>query len=197
MKPKFTKQNPLLPAIVQDAQTLEVLMLGYMNASSYRKTVRTGRVTFYSRSRKRLWTKGETSGNSLRLVSIHVDCDGDSILVGVIPAGPTCHTGKRSCFHTEWNQNFLFQLERIVSERWTAGDRSSYVRRLRKRGIGKTAQKVIEEAGECALAFVDRNRKGRIAESADLVFHLVVLLQHGGLTLDDVARELRKRHRPR
>lgn len=195
MKPKFTKRNPLLPAIVQDAQTLEVLMVGYMNEKAYRKTLRTHRVTFFSRSRQRLWTKGETSGHELTLVSIHSDCDRDAILVKAIPSGPTCHKGRRSCFETEWNQNFLFQLERFIAQRWKTQETSSYVRRLRKRGPAKSAQKVIEEAGESALAFIHANRKEKIAETADLLFHLLVLLKHGDIALSEVAWELKKRHK--
>jgi len=194
MKPQFTKSTPLLPAIIQDARTLEILMVGYMNKAAFARTRKIKRVTLFSRSKNRLWTKGETSGNRLSLVSIHLDCDGDAILVKAIPAGPTCHKGTRSCFDTEWNQNFLFDLESIIDSRWRRHDTDSYVHRLRKSGIHKTAQKVIEEAGEAALAAVNGTRSDVISEMADLIFHTFVALKHRGLTVSDIARELETRH---
>lgn len=196
MKPRFTKTNSLLPVLIQDAQTMEVLMLGYMNKAAYAKTKQTGRVTFFSRSKNRLWTKGEASGHELRVVSIHTDCDSDAILIKTKPAGPTCHTGTRSCFDTDWNQNFLFQLERIIDERWKSNDSESYVYRLRHKGVARAAQKVIEEAGEAALAAVAGSRSQLTEESADLVFHIFGMLKHRDIPLRAVAKELEKRHRP-
>src|SRR5690606_38976101 len=144
----FAKGDGLVPVIVQDSQTLEVLMLGYMNEVAWEITQTKGQVTFYSRSKNRLWTKGEESGNFLNVVSTHIDCDQDTILIKASPVGPTCHTGSRSCFDTSYNQNFLFELERVVNQRYDNPSESSYVNRLRQRGINKIAQKVGEEGVE-------------------------------------------------
>jgi len=195
MKIDFEKQNGLVPAVVQDAQTLEVLMLGYMDQEAWEKTRAEGRVTFYSRSKGRLWTKGEESGNFLRVVSTHVDCDRDTILVRASPEGPTCHTGARSCFGTEHNQNFLFELERIVRRRYDFPSGESYVNRLRGKGLNKIAQKVGEEAVETVIAALAETDRDFVNEASDLLFHLIVLLREKGLGLEAIARNLKERHR--
>jgi len=163
----FAKGDGLIPVIVQDEQTLEVLMLGYMNQEAWEKTQAEGRVTFYSRSKERLWTKGEESGHFLNVVSTHIDCDQDTILIKVQPAGPTCHTGSRSCFNTDFNQNFLMQLERIVHQRYDEASEESYVHRLRTRGINKIAQKVGEEAVETVIAALAETDTEFINETSD------------------------------
>ncbi|MEJ5054914.1 bifunctional phosphoribosyl-AMP cyclohydrolase/phosphoribosyl-ATP diphosphatase HisIE [Sphingobacterium sp. MYb382] len=190
----FAKGDGLVPVIVQDEQTLEVLMLGYMNQEAWEKTQAEGRVTFYSRSKERLWTKGEESGHFLNVVSTHIDCDKDTILIKVQPAGPTCHTGSRSCFNTEFNQNFLLQLERIVHQRYDEPSEESYVNRLRTRGINKIAQKVGEEAVETVIAALAETETDFINESSDLLFHLIVLLREKGLDLKTIAKNLEGRH---
>jgi len=190
----FEKQNGLIPVIVQDAQTLEVLMLGYMNQEAWEKTRAEGRVTFYSRSKNRLWTKGEESGNFLQVVSTHIDCDQDTILIRANPEGPTCHTGARSCFGTEYNQNFLLELERIVRRRYDFPSGESYVNRLRGKGLNKIAQKVGEEAVETVIAALAETERDFINEASDLVFHLTVLLREKGIDLKTIARNLEERH---
>lgn len=190
----FAKGDGLIPVVVQDEQTLEVLMLGYMNQEAWEKTQAEGLVTFYSRSKERLWTKGEESGHVLHVVSTHIDCDKDTILIKVQPAGPTCHTGSRSCFNTEFNQNFLLQLERIVHQRYDEPSEESYVNRLRTRGINKIAQKVGEEAVETVIAALAETETDFINESSDLLFHLIVLLREKGLDLKTIAKNLEGRH---
>lgn len=190
----FEKGNGLIPVVIQDDQTLEVLMLGYMNKEAWEKTQQDGRVTFYSRSKNRLWTKGEESGNFLKVVSTHIDCDQDTLLIKVTPAGPTCHTGARSCFQTEFNQNFLLQLERIVQQRYEEPSEESYVNKLRQRGLNKIAQKVGEEAVEVVIAALAETEYDFINESSDLLFHLIVLLREKGLDLETVAKNLEGRH---
>src|SRR5690606_8336257 len=148
----FEKSGGLIPAIIQDAQTLEVLMLGYMNEEAWQKTKAEGRVTICSRSKNRLWTKGEESGNFLEVVSTHMDCDHDTVLIKAQPKGPTCHTGSRSCFNTGYNHNFIFELIRIIDSRYRFPTADSYVNRLRQRGVNKVAQKVGEEAVETVIA---------------------------------------------
>ncbi len=189
----FAKGDGLVPVVIQDDQTLEVLMLGYMNEEAWAKTQQEGRVTFYSRSKDRLWTKGEESGNFLQVISHHVDCDQDTLLIKVIPAGPTCHTGARSCFQTDYNQNFLFQLERIVQDRYTHPSEESYVNRLRTKGINKIAQKVGEEAVETVIAALAETEVDFINESSDLLFHLLVLIREKGLDLQTLAKNLEGR----
>ncbi len=189
----FAKGDGLVPVVIQDDQTLEVLMLGYMNEEAWAKTQQEGRVTFYSRSKDRLWTKGEESGNFLQVISHHVDCDQDTLLIEVIPAGPTCHTGARSCFQTDYNQNFLFQLERIVQDRYTHPSEESYVNRLRTKGINKIAQKVGEEAVETVIAALAETEVDFINESSDLLFHLLVLIREKGLDLQTLAKNLEGR----
>ncbi|WP_437920996.1 bifunctional phosphoribosyl-AMP cyclohydrolase/phosphoribosyl-ATP diphosphatase HisIE [Sphingobacterium sp. LRF_L2] len=190
----FAKGDGLIPVIVQDNQTLEVLMLGYMNEEAWEKTQNDGRVTFYSRSKNRLWTKGEESGNFLHVVSTHIDCDEDTLLIKANPVGPTCHTGARSCFKTEYNQNFLLQLERIVQQRYEFPAEESYVNRLRQRGINKIAQKVGEEAVETVIAALAETEHDFVNETSDLVFHLLVLIREKGLDLNRIAKNLESRH---
>ncbi|SUJ07971.1 Phosphoribosyl-ATP pyrophosphatase [Sphingobacterium spiritivorum] len=190
----FSKSDGLVPVIVQDTQTLEVLMLGYMNEEAWQKTQAERKVTFFSRSKNRLWTKGEESGNFLHVVSYHIDCDQDTLLIKARPDGPTCHTGSRSCFKTEYDQNFLFELERIVNNRFEHPSDESYVNRLRSRGINKIAQKVGEEAVETVIAALTETNKEFIDETSDLLFHLIVLLREKGFSLETIAKNLESRH---
>lgn len=191
----FNKTDGLVPVIIQDEQTLEVLMLGYMNQEAYDKTVQENIVTFYSRSKNRLWTKGETSQNYLHVKSIDLDCDNDTLLIKVKADGPTCHTGSRSCFKTEYNQNFLMQLENIIDDRYQNPQESSYINKLRKKGLKKITQKVGEEGVEVVIAALYETQTELIDESSDLVFHLMVLLREKGLTLADIAKNLEERHK--
>jgi len=193
----WEKGNGLVPAIVQDASTEQVLMLGYMNAESLEKTQKTGHVTFYSRSRKTLWTKGETSGNTLKLVSIAIDCDQDTVLVRALPAGPTCHEGTVSCFGDKGPQGlgFLAKLESLIEERKTADPESSYTAKLLQGPLHKAAQKVGEEGVETALAAIAESDDGLVYESADLIYHLMVLLSAKNIKLADVIKELQTRHK--
>lgn len=195
MEIDFSKGDGLVPAIVQDEHTLEVLMLGYMNQEAFDKTNKEGKVTFFSRSKNRLWTKGEESGNFLYVKSIHLDCDGDTVLVKADPAGPTCHTGSRNCFNTPLNQNFLFQLEEIIDDRYENPREESYVNSLRKRGISRIAQKVGEEGVETVVAALSQTEEDLINEASDLVFHLLVLLKEKNLNLKTIAENLEKRHK--
>jgi phosphoribosyl-ATP pyrophosphohydrolase/phosphoribosyl-AMP cyclohydrolase len=191
----FNKTDGLVPVIVQDNQTLEVLMLGYMNQEAYDKTVKENIVTFFSRSKNRLWTKGETSNNFLHIVSIHLDCDNDTLLIKVKADGPTCHTGNRSCFNTDYNQNFILQLEQIIADRYENPVEGSYVNNLRKKGLNKIAQKVGEEGVETVIAALAETENDLINESSDLIFHLLVLLREKGLSLDTIAKNLAERHK--
>ena len=191
----FNKSDGLVPVIIQDEQTLEVLMLGYMNQEAYDKTVKENIVTFFSRSKKRLWTKGETSNNFLHVKSIALDCDNDTLLIKVKADGPTCHTGARSCFNTEYNQNFILQLEQIINDRYENPKEGSYVNKLREKGLNKIAQKVGEEAVETVIAALAQTETDMINESSDLVFHLIVLLREKGLSLETIAKNLESRHK--
>ena len=193
----WKKGNGLVPAIVQDASTEQVLMLGYMNAESLEKTQETGLVTFYSRSRKTLWTKGETSGNTLKFISIAMDCDQDTLLVRALPAGPTCHEGTVSCFGDKGPQGlgFLAKLETLIEERKTADPESSYTAKLLQGPLHKAAQKVGEEGVETALAAIAETDDGLVYESADLIYHLMVLLSAKDIKLADVIKELQTRHK--
>lgn len=191
----FDKGDGLVPVIIQDEHTLEVLMLGYMNQEAYDKTVAENIVTFFSRSKNRLWTKGETSDNFLHVKSIHEDCDNDTLLIKVTPDGPTCHTGSRSCFNTEYNQNFILELEQIVNDRYKIPREGSYVDKLRGKGLNKIAQKVGEEAVETVIAALAQTETEMIDEASDLVFHLIVLLREKGLSLETIAKNLEKRHK--
>ena len=197
MKIDFEKGDGLVPAIIQDADTLQVLMLGYMNADSVEKTKETGLVTFYSRSRKTLWTKGETSGNVLNLVNLKVDCDKDTILVKARPSGPTCHTGTISCFGEDGAEGFGFlaYLEKLIQGRKTADPSESYTAKLLQGPLHRAAQKVGEEGVETALASVAESNEKLISESADLLYHLSVLLTAKDIELSAVIKELQSRHR--
>jgi len=191
----FNKENGLIPAIVQDADTSKVLMLGYMNKEAVEKTLAIQSVTFYSRSKKRLWTKGETSGNFLRLIDIAMDCDQDALLIKAHPIGPTCHTGSDTCFEeTNQNEHFLWHLERVIQKRKTNPSVDSYTSRLFKKGINKIAQKVGEEAVEIVIEAKDDNRELFLNEAADLFYHYLVLLAAKGESLDEVVKVLKERH---
>ena len=189
----WDKQGGLLPAIVQDAGTLRVLMLGYMSRESLALTLASRRVAFFSRSRQALWTKGESSGNTLELLSIETDCDRDSLLVLARPHGPTCHTGAVSCF-TQAPHDAVAALDAVVAQRQAADSDASYTRRLFDAGIARIAQKVGEEGVETALAGVVQDDAALLGESADLLFHLIVLLRARGLSLDDATAVLEERH---
>jgi len=194
MKIDFDKSDGLVPVVVQDNLTLEVLMLGYMNAEAFEKTQQEGKVTFFSRSKNRLWTKGEESGNFLNVASIHIDCDKDTILIKANPVGPTCHTGSRSCFNTDFNQNFLFELEKIIADRYENPVEGSYINKMRNKGLNKIAQKVGEEGVETVIAALAETEEDLVNEASDLVFHLLFLLKEKGLSIADVAKNLEKRH---
>ena len=191
----FNKADGLVPVIIQDEQTLEVLMLGYMNQEAYDKTARENIVTFFSRSKNRLWTKGETSGNYLHVKNMHIDCDNDTLLIKVKADGPTCHTGSRSCFKTTYNQNFLLKLEEIINDRYTNPKEGSYVNKLRNKGLNKITQKVGEEAVETVIAALNETETDLVNESSDLIFHLLVLLREKGLSLETIAKNLEERHK--
>jgi phosphoribosyl-ATP pyrophosphohydrolase/phosphoribosyl-AMP cyclohydrolase len=191
----FEKSNGLVPVVIQDVQTLEVLMLGYMNEEAWAKTQAEGIVTFFSRSKNRLWTKGETSGNFLHVKESHVDCDNDTLLIKVSAEGPTCHTGSRSCFQTNYNQNFLFELENIIADRYANPSDASYVNRLRQKGLNKIAQKVGEEGVETVIAALNETDVDFVNESSDLIFHLLVLLKEKGKSLQDIALNLEARNK--
>ena len=199
MKVDFTKNtNGLIPAIIQDATTKTVLMLGYMDEAALKKTRETKKVTFYSRSKQRLWTKGEESGNYLHLIDIKNDCDNDTLLITVRPEGPTCHTGSDTCWNGENTSGFGFlsQLEEIIEQRRTSADsEKSYVASLFEKGINKIAQKVGEEAVETVIEAKDDNDELFLDESADLLFHYMMLLQAKGFTLRDIETVLRERHK--
>jgi len=190
----WRKEDGLLPAIVQDADTLRVLMLGYMNAESLAATRESGRVTFFSRSRQRLWTKGEGSGHVLELVGIRADCDGDALLVLARPRGPTCHLGRPSCFPAAPG-GFLGELDALVAARERERPAGSYATRLFESGTRRIAQKLGEEGVETALAAVAQDDAALLGESADLLYHLIVLLRARGRSLDDAVAVLRERHR--
>lgn len=195
----FDKMNGLIPAIIQDASTRMVLMLGFMNKEAYNKTISTGKVTFWSRSRQCLWTKGETSGNFLLLESINIDCDKDTLLIKAKPMGPTCHKGTDTCWG-EKNQSpaisFLSDLQEFISERYRQMPENSYTTSLFRKGINKIAQKVGEEACETIIEATNGTNEKLIYESADLLYHFIVLLTSKGLVLDDIADELKRRHAP-
>ena len=208
MEIDFEKMGGLVPAIIQDATTKNVLMLGFMNKEAYDKTVATGTVTFYSRSKGRLWTKGETSGNFLDVVSIASDCDSDTLLIRVHPHGPVCHTGTTCCFADEASrqavaagerehrtEGFIRELEQVIRQRHRDMPEGSYTSKLFNRGIPKIAQKVGEEAVETVIEAVAQNRDAMIYEAADLIYHLLVLLEATGCSIADLEKELERRHR--
>jgi len=193
----WDKMDNLLPAIVQDALSGKVLMQGYMDQDALAKTLETGKVTFFSRSKQRLWTKGETSGNTLDLVSVACDCDQDSLLVLANPNGPTCHTGVESCWFDGNTPAFTFlaDLERVLAARKDADPKSSYTASLYNKGIKRIAQKVGEEGVETALAATVRDKEELKNEAADLLYHLTVLLQASDMSLNDALDVLRERHK--
>ena len=196
MELNFSKSpDGLLPAIIQDASTQTVLMLGYMNVAALEKTQATGQVTFYSRSKQRLWTKGEESGNFLKLVDIKADCDQDSLLIQAEPQGPTCHKGTDTCWGEENTARFGFltELENTIAQRKAADDDNSYVASLFRKGINKIAQKVGEEAVETVIEAMDNNDDLFLYESADLLFHYLILLQAKGYQLSDIVKTLEER----
>ncbi len=193
----FDKNNGLVPAIIQDAVTGKVLMLGYMNCEAYEKTIESGKVTFFSRSRQELWTKGETSGNFLLLKDIKVDCDGDTLLVKAEPTGPTCHTGADTCFE-ETNSSekpFLWELERVIAGRKVNPQPGSYTCKLFEAGIQRIAQKIGEEATEVVIDAVSDNIPRMKEEVADLLYHLLVLLADKNVSLTEIMAVLEKRHK--
>lgn len=195
----FEKSGGLVPAIIQDADTKIVLMLGYMNKEAYEKTVATGLVTFYSRSRKCLWTKGETSNNFLHLVDIKVDCDNDTLLVKVHPDGPTCHKGTDTCWGEENEKSpllFLAELSDFIEKRHQEMPEGSYTTSLFRDGLNRMAQKVGEEALELVIEATNGTNDRLIYEGSDMLYHLIVLLTHKGLRIEDMAAELRERHCP-
>lgn len=189
----FSKNNGLIPAIIQDNQTQQVLMLGYMNEEAFKKTQEENIVTFFSRSKNRLWTKGETSGNFLKVVSIKEDCDQDAILIKVIPNGPTCHNGTTSCFANEPQISFLNELEKVIEERMSNPSSESYVASLFQKGMNKIAQKVGEEAVELVIEAKDENTDLFLGEAADLLFHYLILLKAKGFGLENVETVLKDR----
>lgn len=185
----------LVPAVIQDYSTQKVLMLGYMNQEAIDKTLATGKVTFFSRSKQRLWTKGELSGNFLELKTIASDCDNDTLLIKATPTGPVCHTGADTCWsERNHSEDFLFYLEEIINLRKNSNDEKSYVRSLFSKGINKIAQKVGEEAVEMVIEAMDNDPDKFLNEGADLLFHYLVLLNSKGNTLRDVIDVLQKRH---
>jgi phosphoribosyl-ATP pyrophosphohydrolase/phosphoribosyl-AMP cyclohydrolase len=193
----FQKMGGLIPAIIQDEWTSKVLMLGFMNEEALEKTLATGKVTFFSRTKNRLWTKGEESGNFLNLVSITPDCDNDTLLVKVHPTGPVCHTGNDTCWG-ETNQgdfSFINYLQNFIKKRYEEMPDGSYTTSLFKSGVNRMAQKVGEEAVETVIEAVNGTDEGFIYEASDLIYHLIVLLTSKGFSLDDIGKELKKRHK--
>lgn len=192
----FGKMNGLVPAIIQDNYTQKVLMLGFMNEEAYNKTVETGKVTFFSRTKNRLWTKGEESGNFLHVVSIAADCDNDTLLIKVNPAGPVCHTGADTCWGEKKEQDIMFlkELQDFIDKRHEEMPEKSYTTSLFKSGVNKMAQKVGEEAVETIIEACNGTDERLIYEGADLLYHLIVLLTSKGYRIEDLARELKERH---
>jgi phosphoribosyl-ATP pyrophosphohydrolase/phosphoribosyl-AMP cyclohydrolase len=194
----FDKNNGLIPAVIQDSKTKQVLMLGYMNQQALEVTRKSGKVTFYSRSKQRLWTKGETSGNFLKLDSLKADCDGDTLLIKAQPLGPTCHLGTDTCFGSENIENeiqFLQELQKIIGNRKRTAPEGSYTASLFASGINRIAQKVGEEAVEVVIEAKESNTQKLKEETADLLFHLLVLLEHKEVSLAEVVDVLKSRHR--
>ncbi len=194
-KINFSKSNGLVPAVIQDNTTLQVLMVGFMNEEAFEKTRNEGRVTFFSRSKNRLWTKGETSGNFLIVKEITMDCDNDSLLIKVDPAGPVCHTGTKSCFGDEDNKGFLYKLEQIINQRINDDVPDSYTNKVFKEGINKAAQKVGEEAVELIIEAKDNDIGLFKNEAADLLYHLLILLRTKNITLSEIEEVLKNRNK--
>ena len=196
MKIDFQKdKNGLVPVIIQNNSTLQVLMLGYMNEKAFLKTQKERRVTFFSRSKNRLWTKGEESGNFLNVNEMQIDCDNDTVLIKATPIGPTCHTGSTSCFGEETSKGFVYELEETISQRIDENDESSYTNQLFRRGINKVAQKVGEEAVELVIEAKDNDENLFKNEAADLMYHYLILLKAKGFKLIDVENMLKDRSR--
>lgn len=193
MNINFNKTTGLVPAIIQDFRSLQVLMLGYMNEEALLKTQKEGKVTFFSRSKNKLWTKGETSGNYLLVKDIKIDCDNDTILIKVEPKGPTCHTGSTSCFKEETSKGFLYQLEQTIAQRIDGKTENSYTYNLFQRGINKVAQKVGEEAVELVVEAKDNNDELFKNEAADLLYHILILLKTKRIKLEEVEEVLYQR----
>ncbi|WP_418636627.1 bifunctional phosphoribosyl-AMP cyclohydrolase/phosphoribosyl-ATP diphosphatase HisIE [Winogradskyella sp.] len=191
----FSKDNGLVPVIIQNNNTLQVLMLGYMNLEAFNKTKAENKVTFFSRSKNRLWTKGEASGNFLIVKDIQIDCDNDTILIKAEPKGPTCHTGSTSCFKEETAKGFLYELQQTISNRIDTNDENSYTNKLYKSGINKVAQKVGEEAVELVIEAKDDDADLFKNEAADLMYHYLILLKAKGFTLEDIENVLESRQR--
>lgn len=199
MKIDFEKMDGLVPAIIQDDTTKNVLMLGFMNEEAYQKTLETGHVTFWSRTRQTLWTKGESSGHFLNLIDMKIDCDNDTLLVRVNPVGPTCHTGTDTCWGEENEANpvlFLSELQSFIDLRKQQMPEGSYTTKLFKDGVNKIAQKVGEEALETVIEATNGTDGHLVYEASDLLYHLIVLLSEKGLRIEDVAEELHRRHDP-
>ena len=190
---KFDKNTGLVPVIIQDYLNLKVLMLGYMNQEAFDKTLQEKRVTFFSRSKNRLWTKGESSGNFLELMDWKLDCDNDTILIKAKPLGPTCHKGTTTCFAEETDKGFLYELQQTISDKIDNNDENSYTNSLFKSGINKVAQKVGEEAVELIIETKDNNDKLFLNEAADLLYHYLILLKAKGFTIEDVEKILKSR----
>jgi len=195
MKPNFNKSNGLIPVIIQDEVSLQVLMLGYMNEEAFEKTVIEQKVTFFSRSKNRLWTKGETSGNFLCVKDIRLDCDDDTLLILAQAEGPTCHKGTVSCFRTQPAKGFLYQLEQTIHQRIDQDVQNSYTNQLYKRGINKIAQKVGEEAVELVIEAKDDNAELFKNEAADLLYHYLILLKAKGFSLAEIESILKEREK--
>ena len=194
MKIDFSKTSDgLVPVIVQEYNTLKVLMLGYMNQAAYEKTQKENRVTFFSRSKNRLWTKGETSGNYLNVKNIQLDCDNDTLLIQAAPNGPTCHTGATTCFKDETPKGFIYTLQSTIASRIDNNERDSYTNQLYQKGINKVAQKVGEEAVELVIEAKDNNLNLFKNEAADLLYHYLILLKTKGLKLEDIEKVLKER----
>ncbi|MBO6516235.1 MAG: bifunctional phosphoribosyl-AMP cyclohydrolase/phosphoribosyl-ATP diphosphatase HisIE [Bacteroidia bacterium] len=193
MNVDFKKGNGLVPVIIQNNQTLQILMLGYMNKDAYEKTLMENKVTFYSRSKKRLWTKGEKSGNYLLVEDIEIDCDQDTLLIKVTPTGPTCHKGSTSCFGDETSKGFVYELEKTIHNRIESNNPTSYTNKLFRQGINKVAQKVGEEAVELVIEAKDNNEVLFKNEAADLLYHYLLLLKTKELTLEDIEDVLMSR----
>jgi len=191
----FSKENGLVPTVIQDKNTLQVLMVGYMNEEALEKTKKEKRVTFFSRSKNRLWTKGETSGNFLNVEEILSDCDDDAILIKVNPVGPVCHTGSTACFGEETAKGFIYELENVIKQRITDNVSDSYTNKLYKKGINKVAQKVGEEAVELVIESKDDNIDLFKNEAADLLYHLLILLKAKEVDLESIEEVLRERHK--
>lgn len=193
----FEKMNGLIPAIIQDCQTRKVLMLGFMNKEAYEKTIETGKVTFFSRSHQSLWTKGETSGNFLNVVSVKADCDNDTLLIQAKPEGPVCHTGTDTCWgeKNEADIFFLSYLQDFIEKRHKEMPKDSYTTSLFQAGINRMAQKVGEEAVETVIEATNGTDDRLIYEASDMIYHLIVLLTSKGMRIEDLARELQKRHK--